>query len=365
MRITFVLPMFLESPAGGFKVVYEYANRLQRRGHEVTIIHPRHIESPSGLIDQLKRPLWRWRLRWRHRHEPVPWFKLDARVKVRLVSDRRERAIPHGDAIIATAFQTAGPVAGYRAEKGRGFYLIQSYEDWMGNEDEVRATWRLPLQKIVVSRWLERMATRLGVAESTTLIPLGLDFGLFRINRPPGDQRRPRVGMLAHPLPIKGTADGLAALTAVRRDLPEIEAVLFGTEPRPADLPDWIEYHQRPDPTALVEIYNSCRIFLHPSRLEGWGLPAAEAMACGCALVAAHNEGVDEFAVDGQNALLAPVEAPSILAHQLRRLLTDHVLCEELARRGASDIQRFDWERSTGQMEALLQRPAQNATENQ
>jgi glycosyltransferase involved in cell wall biosynthesis len=28
----------------------------------------------------------------------------------------------------------------------------------------------------------------------------------------------------------------------------------------------------------LVEIYNSCRIFLHPSRLEGWGLPAAEAM---------------------------------------------------------------------------------------
>ena len=73
----------------------------------------------------------------------------------------------------------------------------------------------------------------------------------------------------------------------------------------------------------------------------------------------------DEFVVDGQNALLAPVEAPSILARQLRRLLTDHVLCEELARRGASDIQRFDWERSTGQMEALLQRPAQNATENQ
>ncbi|MFM8392399.1 MAG: glycosyltransferase family 4 protein, partial [Acidobacteriota bacterium] len=229
----------------------------------------------------------------------------------------------------------------------------------------VRATWRLPLQKIVVSRWLERMATKLGVAESTTLIPLGLDFRLFRITRPPGDERRPRIGMLAHPLPIKGTADGLAALSEVRRDFPEIEAVLFGTEPRPADLPGWIEYHQRPDASALVEIYNSCRIFLHPSRLEGWGLPAAEAMACGCALVAAHNEGVDEFAVDGQNALLAPVGAPSILARQLRRLLTDSLLCEELARRGAADIQRFDWERSVEQLEALLQRPARIATNKQ
>lgn len=354
MRISFILPMFLESPAGGFKVVYEYANRLQERGHEVTVIHPRQIDSPPGLIDWLKRPLWAWRLRWRHRHQPVPWFPLDKQVRFRLVSDLRERFIPAGDAIIATAFQTAGPVASYGMEKGRGHYLIQSFEDWMGDSERVRASWRLPLQKIVVSRWLERIAAELGVEEETTLISIGVDLTRFRIRRPHGDERLPRIGMLAHPLPIKGTADGLAALELVRREIPEIEAVLFGTEARSAKIPDWIEYRHRPAAEELVEIYNSCRIFLHPSRLEGWGLPAAEAMACGCAVVAAHNEGIDEFAVDGVNALLAPIGNPPELAQRIVRLLTDQELCAKIANNGVEQIQRFDWERSVDRLEALL-----------
>jgi glycosyltransferase involved in cell wall biosynthesis len=135
--------------------------------------------------------------------------------------------------------------------------------------------------------------------------------------------------MLAHPLPIKGTRDGIAALQIIRREFPEVEAVLFGTEPRErlvsalqqdlAGLDRLCPSVHRP--TALVDLYNSCRIFLHPSRLEGWGLPAAEAMACGGALVAAHNDGVDEFAVDGHNSLLAPVGSPDGLADHLRYLL--------------------------------------------
>jgi hypothetical protein len=43
MRITFILPMFLASPSGGFRIVYEYANRLQQRGHRVTLVHPRSL----------------------------------------------------------------------------------------------------------------------------------------------------------------------------------------------------------------------------------------------------------------------------------------------------------------------------------
>jgi hypothetical protein len=27
-------------------------------------------------------------------------------------------------------------------EKGRGFYLIQSFEDWMGDSERVRASWQ-------------------------------------------------------------------------------------------------------------------------------------------------------------------------------------------------------------------------------
>ncbi len=43
MKVTFVLPMYLTSPSGGFKVVYEYANRLAALGHQIAIVHPRNI----------------------------------------------------------------------------------------------------------------------------------------------------------------------------------------------------------------------------------------------------------------------------------------------------------------------------------
>ena len=368
MRITFILPMFLESPSGGFKVVYEYANRLQRRGHRVTLVHPRNlglrpahlVSGRENLIDRLKRRLWAPRLQLRHwRHAGlVPWFSLDRGIDVRLTPDLDERWIPDGDIIVATAFQTARAVSGYGDRKGRGYYLIQSFEDWMGKAEEVRATWRLPLQKIVVSRWLERIAIELGEERRTCYIPLGIDCSHFRVTRPIERRSVPRIGMLAHPLPIKGTRDGLAALEMIRSESPEVEAILFGTEPRElisSDWPEWIEYVRLPSAAGLVDIYNSCRIFLHPSRLEGWGLPAAEAMACGCALVAAHNDGVDEFAVDGENSLLAPVGSPDGLAGHLRYLLQNEGRRIEIAQNGQRQIQQFDWSRPVGEIEALFQ----------
>lgn len=353
MRITFVLPMFLDSPAGGFKVVYEYANRLCRRGHAITIVHPRNLERRAGLVESIKSRLWAYKLRWKH--QPlVPWFPLDPRIEIRLTPDLRERFIPKGEAIVATAFQTAFYIHSYAPGKGRKYYLIQSYEKWMGEEERVRKSWRLPLRKIVVSRWLMRLAREMGEEERSIYLPLGLDCAQFRITRPIRERRSPRVGMLAHPLEIKGTSDGLRAIAIVKEKLPQLEAVFFGTQPRDASLPPWIEYVHRPTPGKLVDLYNSCQVFLHPSRLEGWGLPAAEAMACGCALAAAHNEGVEEFAVAGENALLAPIKAPEKLAEQLWRLLIDEKLRIRLAETGHRQIQRFDWDRAVERMESIL-----------
>lgn len=355
MKITFILPMFLESPAGGFKVVYEYANRLAQRGHEVTVVHPRNQSRQEGVREWVKSHLWAWRLRWRHKSIP-PWFGLDGRVRVLLTPDLRERFIPDGDVIVATALGTAFAVASYSGSKGGGCYLIQSYETWQGEEEAVRASWRLPLRKVVVSRWLLEVARELGEGGRTTHIPLGIDCEQFRITQPARERRRRRVGMLAHPMAIKGTADGLRALEMVRERVPELEAVLFGTHRRDESLPEWIEYRRLPSPEELVELYNSCQIFLHPSRLEGWGLPAAEAMACGCALVAAHNQGVDEFAVDGENGLLAPIGEPERLAEAVLRLLSDEELRHRLAERGRERITQFDWNLAVENFERVILR---------
>ncbi len=353
VKVTFVLPMFLDSPSGGFKVVYEYANRLQQRGHQVTVIHPRNIEHRAGPIEAVKSVAWGWKLQKNHR-PLVTWIPLDPEVRLELAPDLRERFIPDGDRIIATAFDTAFPTSSYSANKGRKFYLIQSYEDWNGPPDRVRASWLLPLHKIVISKWLRKIAEEMGEAARTDYIPIGMDFSQFNLTTPIERRTAPRVGMLAHSNEIKGTKDGLAALEIVRGQHPDLQAVLFGTSPRADEIPDWIEYEYRPAPESLQALYNSCQVYLHPSRREGWGLTAAEAMACGCALVSAENGGVHEFATGGESALLAPVKSPSLLARQVTRLLEDDALRHRLAQKGSEQVRRFTWDRAVNSLEQLL-----------
>ena len=351
MRITFVLPMFVAAPAGGFKMVYEYANRLQARGHQVTVIHPRNLQQQAGWRAAGKSRLWPHKLRWQHR-PLISWFPLAPDVKVRLVPDLRDRYLPEADVIIATAFETAFAVNECAVTKGRKFYFIQHFEDWDGELERVRASWRLPLQKIVVSQWLLEIARELGVAESTNYIPYGMNFSEFYVTQPIAARRHPRVAMMTHSLVFKGTPDGLAALRLARERIPDLQAVLFGVEPRPAAAPDWCEYVQAPP--VLRELYNSAAAFLCPSISEGWGLPAMEAMACGCALVAADNQGVRDFTRAGENALLAPVRRPDLLAAHLCDVLTNGDLRVRLATKAERSVRWFTWERAVGALENLL-----------
>ncbi len=353
MKITFVLPMFLTSPSGGFKVVYEYANRLAELGHEIAVVHPRTIEPQTGLVEAVKKGFWKPKLRVINR-PLVRWFEVSDKVNLILATDLSERNIPDADVIFATASDTAFPVATYSPAKGRKFYLIQSYETWNLSEETVIASWKLPMHKIVVSRQLQQIANGLGESQRTTYIPLGIDVSLFRLLTPINERRELRIGMLAHPNEVKGTRDGLAALELVKTKHPELQVALFGTEPRLEFIPDWVSYDQLPTAERLVEFYNSCRIFLNPGRAEGWGLPAAEAMACGCAVVSADNGGIHEFAVDGQTALIAPTQRPDLMAEQILKLIENDELRQRIASAGHQSIQQINWHRAVDDLNKLL-----------
>ena len=101
-------------------------------------------------------------------------------------------------------------------------------------------------------------------------------------------------------------------------------------------------------------LYNGAAVFVGPSHSEGWGLPPAEAMACGCACVVTDIGGHREFAVDGRNALYFPPRDVETASNAICRLVGDRDLRLDLARNALADISRFTWERATdGFLEAL------------
>lgn len=269
LRVTFVLPRTGEWPAGGLRIVYEHANYLSRRGHVVSVVHPGRLRINPTRLDHVKNAVRYALRRVDGRYTPDSWLKMDPKVRLLCVPSLSERFLPDGDVVIATAWETAEWVSQYSRTKGRGFYFIQHLETWNGPEERVYATWKGPLQKIVPSKWLAEIARDLG--ETAIYIPYGMDVDAFQILTPSEERRPTQLMMLYHDLEWKGCEEGLEAMFLVREREPDLRAILFGVPPRPETLPDWIEYHQKPSPQLLRELYNRAAIFRSSEQDRGLG----------------------------------------------------------------------------------------------
>ncbi|MBU1177601.1 glycosyltransferase family 4 protein [Patescibacteria group bacterium] len=356
MKITFVLISYPWEPVGGYRVVYEYANHLAARGHEVNIIHPTRMHNLPAYLNLLRTlRSYGWKLRQRWQGWQVQWQEINPSVRMLYVPNLKAKNIPEADAVIATAWQTAEYVKEYSSDKGKKFYLIQHHEKWSGEETRVNKTWLFPLHKIVIANWLYQLGLKLGVAPADiTRIPNGIDLKKWRLTNNI-EERQPRVAMQYHSAEWKGCPDGLEALEIAKKQHPDLQAIFFSAYPKPKNMPSWVEYHHKPSQIKLVEIYNNARIYLCPSWAEGFHLPPMEAMACGCALVATDCSGVQgESARPDINALISPIKKPTALAANLLKLLDDDGLRIKLAQHGHQDIQEFGWEKSAKKLEDLL-----------
>ncbi|RME44216.1 MAG: glycosyltransferase family 1 protein, partial [Caldilineae bacterium] len=98
---------------------------------------------------------------------------------------------------------------------------------------------------------------------------------------------------------------------------------------------DWVAEADLPALYALADV------LVIPSLVEGFGLPALEAMACGTPVVAADASSLPE--VVGQAGLLADPRSVRALTEALRAVLTDDVLRRNLAAAGRRRAARFRW----------------------
>jgi len=80
----------------------------------------------------------------------------------------------------------------------------------------------------------------------------------------------------------------------------------------------------------LVMAYNRCDIFLSASRLEGFGLSVAEAMACGKPIAATNGSSLPELVVDGKGGFLCRMDDVKDFAEKIRHLAADEDLRHEM-----------------------------------
>jgi len=96
------------------------------------------------------------------------------------------------------------------------------------------------------------------------------------------------------------------------------------------------------DDSELAALYRGAIALVMPSREEGFGLPALEAMASGCAVITSNAPALVEITADA--ALHADANAASI-ADSMRRIASDESLRRTLASRGIERAKTFSWTR--------------------
>ena len=91
----------------------------------------------------------------------------------------------------------------------------------------------------------------------------------------------------------------------------------------------------------LRALYEHAIALVFPSRYEGFGLPALEAMTCGCPAIISEQPALLEIC--GDAALRCGMDDVAALAGHLRALNSDRGLRERLVSAGREQARRFTW----------------------
>src|SRR5262245_25826375 len=173
MRVTFLSPGV--GLSGGIRVMAIYADFLRKMGHDVCIVSqpPRPIPALHKLKSWLKGNGWPGAGRQPRSH-------LDgSEIEHRILNQWRpvvDADVPDGDVVVATWWETAEWVNALSPSKGAKVYFIQHHEVFPYLPVErSRRTYRLPLYKIVVSRWLCDVMREQYGDELVDLVPNSID----------------------------------------------------------------------------------------------------------------------------------------------------------------------------------------------
>lgn len=342
------------TPSGGRKVIYDYANYLAKKGHDLEIIYLADVSYKMRKHNLLKHiGHYVNYVKESKKQKKVTWMDINPNISLKAQYSFNKNLYQNRDIVIAFDYGIALNISETNFNLDKVVYVIQHDEKVYNAERIVRAAWSLPIQKIVVSSWLYDLVTEYD--KHVQLVKNYVHGEDFYVKNPI-DNRKHVVSLINHPNKYKGTEIGLKALNLVHNSVPDLKVLLFGNFKEPDDLPSYIQYIQGATQEGLREnVYNASSIFLFTSILEGWGLVATEAMACGATLVSTKNGGVSDFGIEKKTALLNEVGDYEGLANSIIYLFKHDEYRIKLALNGANLVHELTFNSSVSLFEQILE----------
>ena len=351
----------MDDSLGSGYIALRYAQGLREQGHEVDLYGPPGYEILPGLRRGIRyRQMLGMAIKslgslLKKRYDVVELYGGEAWLAILLLTwipRRRFLLVSHSNGIETHYVEIArqARAAGWFETPERWYHLDASPLMELGFQ-AVDAL-------VTVSEFDRRYAAARGYTTGGRVLALENPLPDDYLGLPLCLDRGPVIGYCGSWLPRKGIALIKEDLPQVLRDFPGWGLTLVGVgngfqaaEHFPADvLPriTVIPFVARDDLRALYQRFS---IAILPSVYESFGLVAAEAMACGCALVATR-VGFASGLRDGEEALLLAEPGSPHLAQAVRRLIADDGLRRAVASGGHQRVQRLRWPDAIASLES-------------
>ncbi|MEZ0356051.1 glycosyltransferase family 4 protein [Mycobacterium sp. SA01] len=173
----------------------------------------------------------------------------------------------------------------------------------------------------------------------------------------------PRVVVLSRLVPHKQIEDALDAVAALRPRVDGLHLDIVGggwwhdrlvERAENLGISDAVTFHGHVDDHTKHAVVQRSWVHVLPSRKEGWGLAVIEAAQHGVPTIGYRSSGgLTDSVIDGVTGVLA--DDHHDLVDRLERLLTDHVLRDELGAKATARSRDFSWQQSADAMRTVLE----------
>ncbi|MEE2526258.1 glycosyltransferase family 4 protein [Hyphobacterium sp. HN65] len=223
---------------------------------------------------------------------------------------------------------------------------------WYGFTDmQARTVRALPHLLAVSDAARTSHAEHYGMADGKAVVAFnGIDHAVFCPDETVKRQSRLIAATASADVPIKGLDVLMTAFVALARHDRDVRLEMIG-QLRDGPAKALLEKHRLMDRVTarsgvtrevIADLYRRANVVVCPARFEGFGFPAAEAMACGAPVIASDGGALPE--VVGEAGRIVPAGDAAALEIAIRSVFNEPELASDMSRAGAERARNvFCW----------------------
>ena len=317
--------------SGGVRIVFDHARALKARGHQVVV---------------------------RARFGQHGWYPYPVDIQYACNLSEKFKLGEEPDIVVATFWTTVQ--AALQIGSGRPIHFCQGHEadfdEYSAAHADIAKAYRLPIPKIVIGEWLQQRLELVYGKDAFSTFCIGQIVDVERFHPPRFPVHAMRNLLFMRPLRIlvigifeasvKAISDALQAVALMRKACRR-PIHLTRVSSTPLSLAESAitpiqSYHISIGADLMARLYCSSDLLLAPSlEQEGFGLPFAEALACGLPCVATSIPSFLSFDEKHDYAIFVPQRDPLAMANAALDLFRHTGKIKKLRRRGPQVVQKF------------------------